>query len=339
MPFDYSVLQQRTWLCEPVALRRAIARVASYKACYSPREVAKLRAAERRRADALPGLALAGTGVDVETPAGQAAGPNKAIRAVKGKVGVIGIYGPIDQRMSSELEKAEGTSCTFISRAFDRLMEDPAVDAIVFDVDSPGGYSYGIQELADKIYNARGQKALYACANSMACSAAYWLATSASILCVTPGGDVGSVGVYAAHVDRSAQLADDGVAVTLVQAGRYKTEFADSHPLSDDAKAWLQGRVDADYAKFTAALARNRGVTAKEVQANFGQGRVVAADEAVRLNMADRVLSLDQLLDRLIGVKAAGGQGSSGGRSASADILRRRQEHRLRQSAGLRRLG
>ncbi len=44
---------------------------------------------------------------------------------------------------------------------------------------------------------------------------------------VTPGGQVGSVGVFTTHADVSKAAEQEGVRYTIVQAGRYKTE---GHP-------------------------------------------------------------------------------------------------------------
>ena len=82
--------------------------------------------------------------------------------------------------------------------AFDRAAADSSIGAIVLNIDSPGGSVYGVEELADKIYKARGTKPVYAVANSLAASAAYWIGSAASQLYVTPSGEVGSIGVLAA---------------------------------------------------------------------------------------------------------------------------------------------
>ena len=82
-------------------------------------------------------------------------------------------------------------------------MREPSISAIVLDVDSPGGSVFGVEELATEIRAARGTKPVVAVANSMAASAAYWIASQADELVITPGGMVGSIGVLTAHEDIS----------------------------------------------------------------------------------------------------------------------------------------
>jgi len=85
-------------------------------------------------------------------------------------------------------------------------MADSSTKAIIINVDSPGGAIYGIDELSQEIFKARGQKRIVAIANSLSASAAYWIASAADEFNVTPGGQVGSIGIVAPHKDRSRAL-------------------------------------------------------------------------------------------------------------------------------------
>ena len=187
-----------------------------------------------------------------------------------------------------------------IGRAFDAAMANPQIGGVVFDVNSPGGVSYGTPELGDRIYAARGSKPVVAVANPMAASAAYWVATAADRFVVTPSGDVGSVGVWQGHVDYSAAMEKEGVKVTFVYAGRYKVEGHPYEPLSDEARAEMQRGVDETYAQFIDAVARNRKTTLKDVRENYGEGRMLEASRAVAAGMADRVATLDQVLGEML---------------------------------------
>jgi signal peptide peptidase SppA len=186
----------------------------------------------------------------------------------------------------------------------DELVADKSVEAIVLDVDSPGGSVYGVEELAMKIHAASKQKKIVAVANSMAASAAYWLAAQASELVVTPGGEVGSIGVYMMHRDVSRALDTRGEKVTLVSAGERKTAGHPYGPLEGVALDELQAGVNDYYDKFVRAVARGRNATLTAVREGFGKGGMVRAEGAVKAGMADRVATLDDVLKRW-GVKAS----------------------------------
>jgi ClpP class serine protease len=320
-----SLLDGTLWLMEPVRLRQYATQLLRATAWPSARAVAKER---KKRLDEARGKLplLPGTGLDDPSERQLTA---KAVRAQKGGVGVIPIHGPIEQRLSCAGMFLGGTSCEEISACLDSLLNDKSCDAIIFHCDSPGGSSYGIEELGDKIYSARGKKNLYAIADSMACSACYWLATAAEHLSCTPGGDVGSVGAYAMHCDESAALEMAGLKITTASAGKYKTEFHPHAPLSPEAIAELQKQTDWSGDKFQDAVKRNRNTTSDDVRRNYGQGRAVNADDALSRKMVDRLMTFEQLLTKLTG----SGEGGSKARAASMEVLRLRQAQRVRMAS------
>lgn len=255
--------------------------------------------------------------------------PSPPIADVPKGVAVIRVRGVICQH-AAELEDVSspaGASAEAIARLFREAQNSSQVGSILFDIDSPGGAVYGTQELADEIYAARGRKPMTAIANSMAASAAFWIASAADELVVTPGGDVGSHGVFSAHENRAKLMEMQGRKIEFISAGRYKVEGNPFEPLSDEARAHMQARVDEAYARFTKALARNRGLSVDHVRENFGEGRLVGAKEAVAKGMADRVETVDQALARLFK-----GAPRSSSMSASLDLEVETRMRRLEKS-------
>jgi ClpP class serine protease len=116
-----------------------------------------------------------------------------------------------------------------------------------------------------------------------------------------PPARVGSIGVFAAHEDISKALEEEGVKVTLISAGKYKTEGMPYEPLCAEARASMQQMVNTFGDMFINAVARNRGVATSTVKHGFGEGRMVLAQDAVRAGMADGLASLDQTVARLLG--------------------------------------
>lgn len=217
----------------------------------------------------------------------------------KGKIAVLPIVGTLVHRATGMDELCGLVSTQMLAKRFDAMVNDSGIKAIVLDIDSPGGSVYGMQEFGDRIAEARSQKKIYGISNAMAASGAYWLASQVDELWITPTGHVGSIGVYIAHEDVSKALEQEGVSVTLVSAGKYKTEGNPFGPLSDEARQYLQDEVDRYYQMFTKAVASGREVTVKQVRDQFGQGRVFGAEQAKQAGMVDRIGSLQDLLARL----------------------------------------
>ena len=225
--------------------------------------------------------------------------------SVTGAVAVIPIYGVIAQRMDMFSQFSGGTSTDRVTKQIQSAIADPSVGSILLDIDSPGGSVYGVAELASEILAARDKKPITAIANSLAASAAYWIGSAASEFIVTPGGEVGSIGVITAHTDVSKFEQDLGMKTTIISAGKYKAEGNQFEPLAEEAKAAIQMRIEEYYAMFTKAVAKNRNAKISDVREGFGQGRVVGAQQAVSLGMADTIATYDETLKRLTKGKAS----------------------------------
>ena len=176
-------------------------------------------------------------------------------------------------------------------------MADETVEAIVLDINSPGGLVDMVPETAQEVYDARSVKPVTAVANTMAASAAYWLGSQGGELVATPSAQVGSIGVYTIHEDISEMQRMMGIKTTVISAGRYKGEALE--PLSKGAQQAMQRNVDDLYQMFTQQVATARHVPVEAVQAGYGEGRVVLGDRARQLAMVDRVETLEQTLTRL----------------------------------------
>jgi len=215
-------------------------------------------------------------------------------------IGVIPILGSIVQRGNMFTEASGTASTDQIGRQFDGLLENEAVGTIVLDIDSPGGTVYGVPELAHKIQAGRDRKPIVAVANAEAASAAYWLASAASEIVVTPSGNVGSVGAYAMHIDQSGLNETVGVKPTYISYGKYKVSGNPDEPLDDETRDEIQERVNRYGRMFEEALAANRGVPLATVRSDYGQGRMLDAEAAKRAGMVDRVESFEAVIARLL---------------------------------------
>lgn len=224
-----------------------------------------------------------------------------------GAVAILPLHGPIAQRMNMMTAVSGGTSTELFGKQFRAVMAEPGIGSIVIEVDSRGGTASGVEELATEIFKARGKKPIIAQVNSMMASAAFWIGAAADEIVITPGGEIGSVGVYGMHMDFSEADKKAGVKTTLISAGKFKTEGNQFEPLSDEARGAFQKRIDEVYGMFISSLARSRGVSAATVRNGFGDGRVVGAKEALELGMADRIGTMQDTLKRL-GVAAPDAQ-------------------------------
>lgn len=218
--------------------------------------------------------------------------------APPGGVGIVPIHGILTQRPGFWVEMGFETSTELLGRQIDEFAADPAVKAIILDVDSPGGGVWGTPELADKIWKVGKDKKIIGVVNSLAASGAYYLASQATELVMTPGGEVGSIGVYRLHIDVSEADKMMGVKVEAIFAGERKLSGASGLPLDDMGREELQREVSDYYEKFVKAVARGRGKSASTVREGFGRGGLVRADQALAEGMIDKIATFESVIAR-----------------------------------------
>ena len=224
--------------------------------------------------------------------------PTRAMSGSPPGVAVIPIHGTLVRRTVG-LEAESGlTSYAGLAAQLDAAIGNPEVSAILLDIDSPGGESGGVFDLADRIRAASQIKPVWAVANDMAFSAAYALASAASRVFVSRTGGVGSIGVIAMHVDQSEKDAQDGVHYTAVFAGDRKNDLNPHQPISSEAHAFLKAEVNRIYGLFVETVARHRGIETSAVRDTeaglfFGQA-------AVAMGLADAVGTFDDALAQLL---------------------------------------
>lgn len=226
----------------------------------------------------------------------EAAAPRVARPSAGANIAVLSLYGPIMQRAGMMDMCTGGTSTQAFAQSLRAAMADDSVSQILIDIDSPGGSVSGVSELASEIRSSRATKPIIGIANSMAASAAYWIGSACTELWCTPSGQVGSIGVIAAHEDMSAALEEEGIKTTLITAGKFKAEGNSLGPLDEDALRNMQAMVDSYYADFTGAVAKGRGVGIDAVRNDMGQGRMMRGDAAQAANMVNGVRTFDEVV-------------------------------------------
>lgn len=224
---------------------------------------------------------------------------------VAGGIAVVPLRGTIFARTGAAEAVSGGQSLQAFREQMREAASDPAIGSIVIDVDSFGGTVDMVQETAEFVRSLGKEISITAVANTIAASAAFWIAAQAGELVITPSGQVGSVGIVAKHEDHAGELEAKGIKMTVLSTARFKTEGSQAGPLSDAAQEHRLGMMAEFHAQFESDLAKGRGAPIATVRRNFGEGRMVLAADAVERGMADRVATLEDVL-RGLGARGRG---------------------------------
>lgn len=207
-------------------------------------------------------------------------------------IAVIAVEGTLVQKNGTMRPYSGMTGYDGIRQAFFNALRDPEVNAIVLEIDSPGGEVAGCFDLVDLIYSKRGEKPIWAVLAESAYSAAYAIASAAEFVTVPRTGGAGSIGCIMLHADFSQALETAGVKVTLIQYGDRKADGNPYQALSKEAAARAQHDIDAMGELFVETVARNRGLSADKVRKT--QAATFLGAECLEAGLADAVMAPEE---------------------------------------------
>lgn len=208
-------------------------------------------------------------------------------------VAIIPVTGPLFRYANLFTMISGASSYELIARDFTAALENPQIKGIILDIDSPGGEVNGVSELSNMVFAARGKKPVVAYASGDAASGAYWIASAADEIVVSETSALGSIGVVGMYQGKSGKSAE---AVEIVSS---QSPHKRLDPTTDDGRSRLQVRIDSMADVFIETIARNRNVSAENVQNHYGGGDVMIGAKAVSAGLADRVGSLEGLIAEL----------------------------------------
>lgn len=200
-------------------------------------------------------------------------------------VATINVRGLLVPSMSADYSDYGITGYNHITEYVERAENDPAVNKIVLDVDSGGGYVRGINEPTQALADAK--KPIETFVSGSMYSAAYWLGATADTITAVKDAGVGSIGVYNVHAEHSKAYENEGTKFSMFRTGKWKGSFNDFMPLSEDESAALQASVDENGSIFFNHVAASRNITAKQV-ADW-EGGTFDANQAKQNNLIDNI--------------------------------------------------
>ncbi len=213
--------------------------------------------------------------------AGDAAGLTAAAANAPTSVAIVPLVGSQYPRSLSDF-----------AQRIDAAAANSDVGHIVIPVDSPGGTYTGTPEAAAAVARAQAIKPVTAHIGGLGASAAYWVPSQAGQVHISPSGEAGSIGVLAIHTDLSRMMREGGIDHTIIRSVPHKAEVNMFEPLTEEARAHLEGQVADAHDEFVRAVAAGRRTSLSRVNSDFGQGRTMSAQKAVAAGMADKISTL-----------------------------------------------
>lgn len=247
---------------------------------------------------AMQSLLMSGAGAIRDGMPTMAATAQSKPYAIAGNgIAQIPVFGPLLQRGSWMDAICGMSSYDRVGMLVDAAMRDPDVNAVLLEIDSPGGEVAGLFSLTSRLQALSQQKPIWGYANEGAFSAAYAIASALPRLYLPSTGMVGSIGVIAMHVDQSKRDAAQGYSYTPIFAGDKKAAGSPHAPLDDTTRADMQREIDRLYGMFVDHVAAGRSLDRQVVVDT--QAGLLNAEDAVAGRFVDGIASLDEVVSML----------------------------------------
>ncbi|HHF0206095.1 S49 family peptidase [Pseudomonas aeruginosa] len=211
-------------------------------------------------------------------------------------VAVVPITGPIFRYANLLTEISGATSTQVLATDIRTALDDPAIKAIVLNIDSPGGVASGINELAELVYAGRARKRIVAYGGGTVASAAFWIASAAHEIVLDDTAMAGSIGTVVEAVVQEGNSADGKKRYQIVSrnARNKRPDLS-----TEEGRAKIGETIDALADVFEAKAARNLGVSVEKIPEMGDHGGLRVGAAAVEHGLAHRLGSLESVITEL----------------------------------------
>ena len=208
------------------------------------------------------------------------------------RVGVVVASGQIVDGEAPPGTVGGDTLAALIRQATD----DDELDALVLQVDSPGGSVFASELIFQELLAWRETgRPLIASMSSVAASGGYYIAIPADRIFAAPTTITGSIGVGAVVPTFQRGLARLGVRVDGIGTTSLAGQFQPSRELGPDARRVIQASVDNVYELFVGKVAAGRDMSVDRAD-SLARGRVWVGADALEMGLIDSPGGLEEAI-------------------------------------------
>ncbi len=170
--------------------------------------------------------------------------------------------------------------------------EDPAIEAILLRVDSPGGGAAASQEIYDQVKKAAEVKKVIVSMGAVAASGGYYIALPADVIVANPGTITGSIGVIMEFPVVEELLGKIGIDFEVIKSKDYKDIGSPYRKMSERERGLLSDMVMDVYEHFVEAVSRDRDIPMDSIL-KIADGRIFSGRQAMALGLVDTLGSFE----------------------------------------------
>ncbi len=177
-----------------------------------------------------------------------------------------------------------------------RARQSRWVQAVVLDIDSPGGSAAASDHLYSELRRLAALKPLIAFTGGTCASGGYLVACAARELIVQPAAVVGSIGVISVRPLMEDLLTRAGVAVNVTKSGKLKDMGAFWRRPTDEEQRKEEAMVQEYFSLFLERIEESRGTDPRKLR-KLATGEVFSGRQAVEHGLADRLGNFEDAVE------------------------------------------
>jgi len=189
-----------------------------------------------------------------------------------------------------------GASADDLDKLLDEIEADPAVKAVVLEIDSPGGEVTASDEMYNRLLRFKAEKKIPVITSMQgyAASGGYYIACATDQIVAQSTTSTGSIGVLWGGINVAELMNKYGVKedFTVSTGSTLKTAGSPYHVPTPDELAYRQKLVDAHMALFKSVVATGRKLDQASVD-RLATGQIFLGPDAKSLKLVDDVGFLD----------------------------------------------
>ncbi len=182
-----------------------------------------------------------------------------------------------------------------IARAIRSARTDDDIKAIVFRIDSPGGFGPAADVIRREVQLARKGKPVVVSMGDLAASGGYYVTIGSNAIVAQPGTITGSIGVFSGKFSMRGLYDKLGISREILTRGAHADIFSTYRPWTEEERSKIRGQNVTFYEDFVHKVASGRGKTYDEIDA-VAQGRVWTGADAIATGLVDRLGGLDDAI-------------------------------------------
>tara|TARA_B100002051_G_scaffold276537_1_gene325502 strand:- start:2943 stop:3782 length:840 start_codon:yes stop_codon:yes gene_type:complete len=172
--------------------------------------------------------------------------------------------------------------------------EQPGIEAMLIEVNSPGGTPVASERIAERI--RQSELPIIGMIGDQGASGGYMIAAATDHLVASPMSDVGSIGVNMSYLEESEKNEEEGLTYVQLTTGKFKDTGTPNRPITDEERELLMSDLNIVNDRFIDMVSEYRELDREAVVA-LADGSTMPGTRALENKLIDTLGGREEVRD------------------------------------------